>query len=245
MRFLSAPWIGVLKSGAWLRNAEHANACAQRLVRQIEGLPEIELIFPVQANAVFLRMPEARLAALRALGWCFYTFIDGGARFMFAWDAQPERVDELARDIRRIVTAGTAPKQQTERPGPERRRHPTRTRTGAPQKVDLHRFAQFFGESPKAPAQRMLTVGPQAGRKVMTLQTCPPTKTRWAAIPERQAVSLSMRVWPRAGECARLERFCRYISRPAISKKRLSRAGACRAARGNELGRAAQAGIRG
>ncbi len=29
MRFLSAPWVGMLESGAWLRNAEHANRCAQ------------------------------------------------------------------------------------------------------------------------------------------------------------------------------------------------------------------------
>ena len=31
MRFLSAPWVGMLETGAWLRNAEHGNACARRL----------------------------------------------------------------------------------------------------------------------------------------------------------------------------------------------------------------------
>ncbi len=34
MRFLSAPWVGMLESGAWLRNAQHANRCAQRFVAQ-------------------------------------------------------------------------------------------------------------------------------------------------------------------------------------------------------------------
>jgi threonine aldolase len=106
MRFLSAPWVGVLETGAWLRNAEHGNACAQRLLRQIDGVPEIEIMFPVEANAVFVRMPEAKLAALRSLGWRFYTFIGGGARFMFAWDAELQRVDRLAADIRRIALAG-------------------------------------------------------------------------------------------------------------------------------------------
>src|SRR6267154_1926796 len=52
------------------------------------------------ANALFLRASVDRLEALRQRGWQFYTFIGGGARFMFAWDADPARVDALARDIR-------------------------------------------------------------------------------------------------------------------------------------------------
>jgi len=100
MRFLAAPWVGMLENGAWLRNATHANACAQRLAGQIEGLPGIELMFPVEANGVFVRAPEPVLEGLRARGWRFYTFIGGGARFMFAWNADPARVDQLAADIR-------------------------------------------------------------------------------------------------------------------------------------------------
>ena len=45
---------------------------------------------------------EDQLQALRDRGWRFYTFIGGGARFMFAWDADPARVDALARDVRAI-----------------------------------------------------------------------------------------------------------------------------------------------
>src|SRR5882757_5948273 len=104
MRFLSAPWVGMLESGAWLRNAEHGNACARRLAKQIDGSPGVDIMFPVEANAVFVRMPEAKLTALRAKGWQFYTFIGGAARFMFAWDAQPQRVDELAADMARILS---------------------------------------------------------------------------------------------------------------------------------------------
>ncbi|MEG8038079.1 low specificity L-threonine aldolase [Sphingomonas sp. LR60] len=100
MRFLSAPWIWLIDSGAWLRNAEHGNACAERLAARVADLPAVQLLFPVQANSVFLVAPEAVLDELRALGWRFYTFIGGGARFMFAWDADPARVDQLAADIR-------------------------------------------------------------------------------------------------------------------------------------------------
>ena len=54
MRFLSAPWVGMLESGAWLRNAEHANVCAQQFAAQVEGIPGVKVAQPVEANAVFL-----------------------------------------------------------------------------------------------------------------------------------------------------------------------------------------------
>ncbi len=106
MRFLAAPWVGLLAKGAWLANARHGNAMAQRLAAAVKNLPGVELMFPVEANAVFLRAPDAVLERLRERGWRFYTFIGGGARFMFAWDADPVRVDALAADIRGATQAG-------------------------------------------------------------------------------------------------------------------------------------------
>ncbi|MFT0858887.1 threonine aldolase family protein [Ancylobacter sp. G4_0304] len=104
MRFLSAPWIGLLQTGAWLRNAEHGNACATRLAEAVRDVAGIELLFPVEANSMFIKAPEPVLAELRARGWRFYTFIGGGARFMFAWDADPQRVEQLAADIREAAS---------------------------------------------------------------------------------------------------------------------------------------------
>ena len=105
MRFLSAPWVGMLDSGAWLRNAAHGNACAQDFAAAVADMPGIAPMFPVEANAVFLAMPAETMERLRARGWRFYTFIGGGARFMFAWDAQPERIAELVADLRAVTAA--------------------------------------------------------------------------------------------------------------------------------------------
>jgi threonine aldolase len=105
MRFLAAPWVHMLESGAWLRNAAHGNACAKRLSEKIANLPGVRTLFPVEANAVFVSLPEASLEALRQRGWRFYTFIGGAARFMFAWDADEARVDELASDLRDVALA--------------------------------------------------------------------------------------------------------------------------------------------
>lgn len=100
MRFLSAPWVSMLQSGAWLRNAAHANQCAREFAQSMADLSGVKLMFPVQANGVFLALSEEVQQTLRAKGWNFYTFIGGGARFMFSWDAHHNRVQELAEDLR-------------------------------------------------------------------------------------------------------------------------------------------------
>jgi threonine aldolase len=101
MRYLSAPWVGLLQDGAWLRHAAHANAMAALLESHLRTLPGISLLFPRQANGVFAELPAPAIAALRAKGWLFYTFIGaGGCRFMCSWDTQPEDVEALAADLR-------------------------------------------------------------------------------------------------------------------------------------------------
>ncbi len=101
MRFLSAGWLGMLRDGAWLRHATHANAMAARLEKAVLALPGVKLLFPRQANAVFAELPPPAIEKLRAKGWLFYTFIGaGGCRFMCSWDTLPEDVDALAADLR-------------------------------------------------------------------------------------------------------------------------------------------------
>lgn len=104
MRFLAAPWIGMLESGAWLRNAAHANHCARLLGQGIAGLPGVGVMFPGQANSVFLELPERVVTELRARGWHFYTFIgSGGARFMCSWETGEDDVAALVADIRELA----------------------------------------------------------------------------------------------------------------------------------------------
>jgi len=105
MRFLSAPWVNMLESGAWLRNAEHANRCARRFAAQIHGIPGVTISQPVEANAVFVEAADEVFEQLRARGWNFYTFIGGAARFMFAWDSIPERMEALVNDVKECAAA--------------------------------------------------------------------------------------------------------------------------------------------
>jgi threonine aldolase len=108
MRFISAPWIGMLEGNTWLRNAAHANRMARMLADGLEHIPGLRLMSPCQANAVFVEMPLAATAALRSAGWQFYSFIGtGGARFMCSWQTTGEDVRQLLAAVRLAVANGT------------------------------------------------------------------------------------------------------------------------------------------
>ena len=93
MRYLAAPWVGMLRQGTLLKNAAHANRCARLLADELLSVPGVQLVHPVQANAVFVQMPAPLIEALRADGWHFYTFIGSGhARFMCSWQSREEEI---------------------------------------------------------------------------------------------------------------------------------------------------------
>jgi threonine aldolase len=102
MRYVAAPWVALLESGAWLRNAEHANAMARRLEMALRGLAGVRLLYPVQANAVFVQLPPGGAEGLRRRGWHFYT-IAGGERLMCSWDTEPADIDSLVKDLSEVV----------------------------------------------------------------------------------------------------------------------------------------------
>jgi len=104
MRFLSAPWLGLLENNTWLKNSAHANECARYLEEKLQEVPEIQIVFPRQANSVFLKMPESVISALYQQGWQFYTFIGAdNARFMCSWDTTEESINQLVGDIKLAI----------------------------------------------------------------------------------------------------------------------------------------------
>lgn len=110
MRYLSSQWSGVLQDGAWLKHARHANDCARRLEAGLRDVPHFRILMPVEANAVFVEMPAAAAAALRAKGWFFYSFIGPhGYRLMNSWATSPATVDAFVADARAAVAATAAP----------------------------------------------------------------------------------------------------------------------------------------
>ena len=106
MRYLAAQWVGMLETNAWLTRAAHANAMAQQLGARIATLQEstpqlISILYPVQANGVFVKMHPALLENVRKNGWEIYTFIGDSARLMCSWETSHADIDRLIADLQR------------------------------------------------------------------------------------------------------------------------------------------------
>jgi threonine aldolase len=105
MRFLAAPWVGMLKDGAWLRHARHANQMAALLENELRGVAGTRLLFPRQANAVFVELPQPVIDGLYAKGWWFYGFIgQGGCRLMCSWDTTEAEVRAFSADLQELAS---------------------------------------------------------------------------------------------------------------------------------------------
>jgi threonine aldolase len=72
LRFVSAQLIAYLSNGLWLDNARHANAMATRMARGLEAVPGAKLLQPVEANELFLELPEEIVSGLEGQGFHFY-----------------------------------------------------------------------------------------------------------------------------------------------------------------------------
>jgi threonine aldolase len=99
-RFLAAQLLAMLENDMWLINARSANAAAQIIA---DAAAE-RLLYPVQANEIFLRLTPAEAAALRAQGFDFYDWgvVDddwGAARLVTSWQHTEADVTPLARAI--------------------------------------------------------------------------------------------------------------------------------------------------
>jgi len=105
MRFLSAPWVGMLRDGAWLRHGAHGNAMAKRLEAGLRPLPGVKIGYPVESNSVFAQIPEKARAGLDACGWKFYTGVitPDESRLMCSWDTTPEDVDTFVTDLKALL----------------------------------------------------------------------------------------------------------------------------------------------
>jgi len=98
MRYLSAQLLACVEGAWFLANAARANALAARIASVAGG----RLLYPVQANAVFLRFAPGEKQALRARGFGFYDWgpaREDAARFVVSWDQPESEVDALCEAL--------------------------------------------------------------------------------------------------------------------------------------------------
>ena len=101
MRFVAAQFSALLQDDLWRANAVHANAMARRLADGAGMVKGVEVVYPVQANAVFARLPARHIEALQR-DWLFGVWDERESlvRWMAAFDTSEADVDAFLADIR-------------------------------------------------------------------------------------------------------------------------------------------------
>ena len=94
-RFLAAQLLAMLENDLWLENARLANAAASTLGR---AAPH-RLVYPVEANEIFLKINAEEALGLRAKGFDFYDWGPGEIRLVTSWNQEGEALERLASAI--------------------------------------------------------------------------------------------------------------------------------------------------
>lgn len=102
-RFLAAPALGLLESGAWQGHAAHANRMAKTLTGLIQAKTPFSLAHPVDANLLFLNLPRDAHARLTEAGWAVHRVDDGSVRFVCSWATTEDAVEAVAEALARAV----------------------------------------------------------------------------------------------------------------------------------------------
>lgn len=95
-RFLAAQVLAMLENDLWLDNARAANSAA----RSIAEAAGNRLVYPVEANEIFVRATPEEAASLRSAGFDFYDWGPGEIRLVTSWDQSGEPIERLAAAIR-------------------------------------------------------------------------------------------------------------------------------------------------
>jgi threonine aldolase len=104
MRFLSAQFESLFKDDLWLRNAQHSNRMAQLLKREASKIPQVKIVYGVEANGVFARIPRRAIAKLQKR-YFFYVWneVQSVVRWMCSWDTTEADVKQFVEFVRRCM----------------------------------------------------------------------------------------------------------------------------------------------
>jgi threonine aldolase len=104
MRFSAAQFDALLKNGLWLQNARHANRMAQLLKREISKIPQVKVVYNVEANGVFAQIPRPVIAKLQKR-YFFYVWNEAQSvvRWMCSWDTTEQDVKQFAEFLKKAL----------------------------------------------------------------------------------------------------------------------------------------------
>ena len=105
MRFISAQYIAYLSGGLWKECASHSNRMARELQRRLREISGIKITQKVEANGVFVIMPD-RVAALLSREYFFYPWNEqiSEYRLMTSWDTTSDDVVQFSDKLKSMMS---------------------------------------------------------------------------------------------------------------------------------------------
>jgi len=104
MRFIAVQFEALLTNDLWLRSAEHANGMARRLAAELRRIPQIKVVWKVEANGVFAQIPRHAVQKIKDR-YFFYMWIEEECivRWMCSFDTTDEDVKDFVKVVAEAV----------------------------------------------------------------------------------------------------------------------------------------------
>lgn len=105
MRFIAAQFEALLTNDLWRRSAEHANRMARLLEKEISRIPEIKIVWKVEANGVFTQIPRRSIEKIKQ-HYFFYMWIEEESivRWMCSFDTTEDDIRAFVKVVAEAVT---------------------------------------------------------------------------------------------------------------------------------------------
>lgn len=100
MRFISAQFDALLTGDLWRKSAEHANRMARLLQKNLSPIPDVKVVYKVEANGVFVKIPRKAIARLQKR-YFFYVWNEEQSvvRWMCSFDTTEHDIRQFARFV--------------------------------------------------------------------------------------------------------------------------------------------------
>jgi len=104
MRFTSAQFDALFTSELWLKSARHANRMARLLQKELRKIPQVKIVYKVEANGVFAKIPRPAIAKLQKR-YFFYVWNEQQSvvRWMCSFDTTEQDVKQFARYVAQTI----------------------------------------------------------------------------------------------------------------------------------------------
>jgi len=100
MRFISVQFEALFTNNLWRKNAAHSNRMAALLQKEVSKIPQVKIVYPVEANGVFAQIPRQAIAKLQKR-YFFYVWNEEQSvvRWMCSFDTTEEDVKQFVKFV--------------------------------------------------------------------------------------------------------------------------------------------------